>query len=58
MTVEELENVKGRAWEDVDVSLSLSLTVTFFRIEEMQEADLTPYSIDDCICCSIGGVWG
>jgi hypothetical protein len=24
MTVEELENVKGRAWEDVDVSLSLS----------------------------------
>lgn len=39
MTMEELNNVKGRAWEDVDVSSATSPSVTSVKYSTTQSAD-------------------
>jgi hypothetical protein len=50
MTMEELSNVQGRAWEDVDVSSAdfpeIDLLLTFYSIDEAMNGCMREKAVD------------
>jgi hypothetical protein len=52
MSMEELANVKGRGWEDIDVR-----GVTLILLTRWNELTSVAALVDPCIIVSITGVW-